>query len=105
MSSRQMNRLLERLRKDYDMVIIDSSPILLVSDGVGLSSSVDAVIVVARANRTSGPQVEEAVSRLRSVDAPLIGAVFNDVDKSRGSAYGYGYGYGYGTNSKKPATT
>ncbi len=104
-SSRQMNRLLEHLRKDYDMIIIDSSPILLVSDGVGLSSSVDAVIVVARANRTSGPQMEEAVARLRSVDAPLIGTVFNDVDKSRGSAYGYGYGYGYGTSSKAPAET
>ena len=94
LSSRQMSRLLDDMRSKYDMVIIDSSPILLVSDGVGLSSSVDAVVLVAREGRTSGSQVESAVARLRSVDAPLVGTVFNDVVRRKKSMYGYGYGYG-----------
>jgi Mrp family chromosome partitioning ATPase len=98
LGSRQMRDLLERLSNDYDIIIVDSAPVLPVSDSVALAASVDAVVLVGQAGRSSSRQVGEALGQLQRVQAPLIGTVLNKLTarKRRGGGYGYGYGYGYG---------
>jgi Mrp family chromosome partitioning ATPase len=93
-----MRDLLERLSNDYDIIIVDSAPVLPVSDSVALAASVDAVVLVGQAGRSSSRQVGEALGQLQRVQAPLIGTVLNKLTarKRRGGGYGYGYGYGYG---------
>lgn len=98
LGSRQMRDLLERLSNDYDIIIVDSAPVLPVSDSVALAASVDAVVLVGQAGRSSNRQVGEALGQLQRVQAPLIGTVLNKLTarKRSGGGYGYGYGYGYG---------
>jgi capsular exopolysaccharide synthesis family protein len=98
LGSRQMRDLLERLSDDYDIIIVDSAPVLPVTDSVALAASVDAVVLVGQAGRSSTRQVGEALGQLQRVQAPLIGTVLNKLSGRRrgGGGYGYGYGYGYG---------
>jgi Mrp family chromosome partitioning ATPase len=70
--------------------MIDSPPILPVTDGLVLSGMVDAVLVVASAGSSTKRGVKRASELLRQVDAPLIGAILNGV----GSKLEYGYTYG-----------
>lgn len=95
LGSRQMRDLLKRLSNDYDIVIVDSAPVLPVTDSVALAASVDAVVLVGQSGRSSIRQVGEALGQLQRVQAPIIGTVLNKlIQKRRGSGYGYGYGYG-----------
>jgi Mrp family chromosome partitioning ATPase len=85
----------------FDYVIVDSAPLLPVTDSVALSRSVDGVIVVTQAGRTTKRQVTNALDQLQQVSAPLLGLVLNKAATSKSrTGYGYGYGYGYGHASK-----
>jgi Mrp family chromosome partitioning ATPase len=70
--------------------MIDSPPILPVTDGLVISGMVDAVLVVASAGASTKRGLRRATELLRQVDAPLIGAILNGV----GSKLEYGYAYG-----------
>lgn len=102
LQSEQMGGLLADLRDVADFVILDCPPVLPVADAVTLAPMVDGVLMVADARITSRGAVTHARERLAQVDAPLIGAVFNNYSPARdrgGVAY-YGdgyrrYGYGY----------
>ncbi len=97
LGSRQMAELLATLRERADLVIIDSPPLLPVTDAAVLAGHADGVILVARHGRTTRDQYTKAVERLQAVDARVLGGVLSMVpDKGAGSGYGYGYGYGYG---------
>jgi capsular exopolysaccharide synthesis family protein len=97
LASDGMARLLDRLRSDYDLVIIDSAPVNLVVDPVLLAPRVDGVLLVARAGVTVDDALTYALEQLRSVRAPLIGAVLNDVDMRREVYYDSAYKYqGFG---------
>ena len=74
------------------------APVLPVTDSVALSGSVDALVLVAQADRTSRKQLTETVNALSRVSAPLVGVIMNRVAerKMRRGGYGYGYGDGYG---------
>ncbi|MBK9181073.1 MAG: polysaccharide biosynthesis tyrosine autokinase [Acidimicrobiales bacterium] len=95
LSTRRTAEVLEGLTGMADVVLIDSPPLLPVTDGLVLSASVDATLLVVTAGRTTKKQAHRAVELLRQVDAPLIGSVLNGVTSQLGDAYGYGYGYGY----------
>ena len=85
--------LLRDLADGADLVIIDSPPVLAVSDPTVLSGLVSGVILVVSAGSTDRRQVGRALDRLRQVDAPLLGTVFNgDSDHDR-ERYRYTYGY------------
>jgi capsular exopolysaccharide synthesis family protein len=86
--------LLRSLRKDYDVVIIDSPPILPVADALVLSRSADATLVVATSHLTTRRRLRRALEGLRQVEAPLVGAVLNGVPSSDDYGYDVGY-YGY----------
>lgn len=92
-ASPRMRAMLNDLVQDFDVVILDSSPVLAVSDAAILSTVSDAVLIVVRAGKTSPTDVAEAKRQLAAVGAPVAGAVFNDPD-GRVRQYG-GYCYGY----------
>ena len=72
--------LLAKLSASYDMIIIDTAPVLIVEDANWLSPFVDAVLLVVRFGRTSERELISAVARLNMNRAPLIGTVLNGVD-------------------------
>jgi len=87
-------KLIGELREQFDVVLIDTPPVLPVTDSLIVSRSVDAVLLVAAAGATTGRALHRALELLRQIDAPVIGTVLN---RARGGGrYGYGYGYGYG---------
>lgn len=100
MGSRKMKEFVNRLRNSYDYIVIDTPPILAVTDAVLLSSLSDATIIVVAANETDQHSLERTIDSLQAVDAPIVGSVLNRFDVKRaygyyGYRYSYGYGYGY----------
>jgi capsular exopolysaccharide synthesis family protein len=96
LGGRQLRALIELLADQYDMVVLDSAPVLPVTDSVALAASVQGVLLVTQATRTVRKQVTQALAHLRRVHAPMLGAVLNKAPAKR-SAREYGYGaYGYG---------
>ena len=83
--------LIGELRAQFDVVLIDTPPVLPVTDALVVSRSVDALLLVATAGVTTGRQLHRALEILRQIDAPVIGTVLNRA----GGTGGYGYGYGY----------
>jgi len=85
--------LIEKLRGRYDRVIIDSSPINVVSDGTLFATRCDGVIVVARAGVTIPAALEYTLEQLRQLRVPVVGTVLNDIDHRRDAAYRDAYQY------------
>lgn len=98
LSSKAMRDLLDRLRNDFDYVILDSPALLPVADSLLLAQLSDVVIVVIRMMKTRTRALSSTLERLQSVNAPVRGTVLNDSFKR---LIGYGrYGnYGYGQDS------
>ena len=96
-----MRDILARLREMFDLVLIDSPPVLPVTDAVVLSRAADATLLVVAAGQTRQGDLRRTAERMRQVDAPVIGIVLNEV--TRQTSYGYGYGYGYGYKPYLPA--
>lgn len=96
LGSQSARTLLGELRAKFDYVIVDSTPLLAVTDAAILGSGADGVLVVARFGQTKRDQLAHAMENLTSVGAGVLGAVFTMMPiRGRGS-YGYSYGY-YGT--------
>ena len=98
LSSAAMQTLLQEAGAQYTHVLIDTPPILSVTDGVILSRFVDAVVLVVRFGRSSRNIVRRSRELLVRAGAPLTGTVFNSVDISAPEYYGY-YGYSGDTYS------
>lgn len=102
-------RLLTDLRAKYDYVIIDSAPLLAVTDGAVLAAESDGTLFLVRAGKTKREPIEHAVGILHDVGAPLLGAVLNGIP-TRGSGayrfnhYYYGGGYGDGKPTDSSST-
>jgi capsular exopolysaccharide synthesis family protein len=104
LDSAACTRLFDELRVDYDLIVFDVPPALAVADIDNIASRLDAVLLLAKSNKISGPIVGAAANRLRQVGANLIGTVLNAVNASSGGTYGYGYGYGYGDKERERKT-
>ena len=95
--------LLAELRAQFDYVIIDSSPLLAVTDGAILAADADGVLVVVRAGKTKYDQLKTAIGMLNDVGATLLGAVFTMLPtRGRGS---HSYNYYYGSYGDRNART
>jgi tyrosine-protein kinase Etk/Wzc len=86
---------LKALGEQYDIVIVDTPPVLAVSDTAVLAPQAGTLFLLARAETSTLAEVQEAVKRLQQVGAKPSGIIFNGVDLSK-RRYGYGYGYKYG---------
>ena len=98
LSSDAMVALMERLGKMYTHVVIDSPPVLSVTDAVVIGHMVDAVVLVVRHGKESKNVMRRARDVLARTGAPVAGLVLNAVDVNSPDYYGYyGYlGYSYG---------
>ena len=86
--------LLDSLSARYDLVLIDTPPVLAVADTTVLAPQSGTVFLVARADVTSLGELQETSKRLAQSGVPVRGAIFNGLDLSK-RRYGYGYGYKY----------
>ncbi len=83
--------------KVFDLVIIDSPPVMGLADALILSDASDATVFAVAAGQVRIGAVREAMRRLRHARSPIVGAVLTKIDiKNGGYGYGYGYGYGFG---------
>ena len=82
------------LRAKFDYVIVDSSPLLAVTDAAILAADADGAIVAVRAGRTKRDQLAHAIGTLRDVDAKLLGAVLTMLPTRGSGSYSYNYYYG-----------
>lgn len=88
--SRAMGALLAKVRTNYEVVIIDSPPLLPVTDAALLSTQADAALLVVRYGKTTKDQWRRALERLHQVSATPVGVVLNMVPPTKGSL-GYSY--------------
>jgi capsular exopolysaccharide synthesis family protein len=94
--SRRFDALLEETKQQFDLVIIDSPPVLMVTDPVILSTKADGTIIVLRSQKTTRPVLRRAVEVLSHSYGHKLGFVVNGMD-TKSVEYYYSYGY-YGDN-------
>jgi receptor protein-tyrosine kinase len=92
LNSRRAAEAIAALAGRFDLVLIDSPPVLPVSDSLVIAGLADAILVVAKAGQTRKKALHRSIELLRQVEAPLVGAVLNGADG--GNQYGYGSEYG-----------
>jgi capsular exopolysaccharide synthesis family protein len=104
LSSERLVQALMVLRRHYDRIIIDTPPMLPVSDGLVLSIHADAVIFVVKSDATAIRQIKQALDLLLRVNARVTGIVVNQLDIRKARKYSdYGYGGYYETYESVPA--
>ena len=112
LSNGKFEKLLNDLKKDYDFIIIDTAPTLLVTDTAIISNLADTVLYVTRANFTEKKLVKFIGKIKESQTIKSMGVILNNVGENDGYGYGYkylykykysynyGYEYGYGVTTK-----
>jgi capsular exopolysaccharide synthesis family protein len=102
LSSNRMEEQLHEWSRTFDRVVLDSAPVLAVSDTQAMAALADTVVLVVRAGVTRKRALIRARDLLWRINAPVVGVVVNDVDMRlenfytyRYGMYGYHYGYGY----------
>jgi capsular exopolysaccharide synthesis family protein len=98
LASSVLAELLDEARRSYDFVILDSSPMLAVTDPAIIAERVDGVLLVVRASYSRRRSTERTVELLKALGTPVLGTVVNGVTRELlgFDYYGYGYSYGYG---------
>ena len=96
----RLTELIEKLRGEYDRVVIDSSPVLAVRDPLLLANYVDAACLIVRAGHSPAKATMQAVRLLSEAGAPTTGVVLNSVRQGSGAYYAYSYRT-YGTYGAK----
>ncbi len=90
--------LFDELKKIFDVLIIDSAPVGMVSDGISLAKYCNSTVYMVRHNYTLKKQISLINDLYTQNKLPRLSIVINDIKTNigYGSYYGYGYGYGYG---------
>jgi receptor protein-tyrosine kinase len=102
LGSQAAKKLLGELRAEFDYVIVDSTPLLAVTDAAVLAAGADGVLMMARYGKTKREELAHAIGSLQGVGAPMLGTVFTMLPTRGGSSYSYGYGYYDGENPQAP---
>lgn len=100
--SERMDQIIEELKRDYDMVVIDTPPVGLVTDGVTLIQKADYPLYIFRADYSKKHFVQNVDRLINENGIKSLSVVLNGIDLERsryGYNYGYGYSYGYGYGS------
>ena len=95
LASRTFGDLLATLRTRYDMIIIDSPPVQLVSDALIIGAQSTGLIFVVKADDTPVPLAQKALKRIAAANIPIFGVVLNQQDFKKAEKY-YGEYSGYG---------
>jgi capsular exopolysaccharide synthesis family protein len=100
LNSKAMGRLIEELEQRYDQIVIDSPPVLAVTDAAVLAVHTDGAVLVLRSGETEQRTAERAVEQLRRVGVKVFGAVLNEVSAaSPDESYYLQYYYSYSPNT------
>ena len=94
LSSKKFDDVIRKLKEAFDIVIIDSAPLQMVSDAQVLSQFASAVIYVVKADSTPYQVAQNGLKKLRRVNAPILGVVLNQLDLEKAEKY-YGEYSGY----------
>lgn len=94
LDTNRAREIVARLKEKTDVVVIDSPPLLAVTDAVALSQYVDGVILMVRVASTKAAMLQTAVERLRRVDANLLGVLMIDIDGKAAAYDDYYFSYG-----------
>lgn len=100
LASKNMKVLIEEAKVYFDTIIIDSPPVMSVTDPVELATLSDGAVMIIKTASTPRPAIQMAIQQLSDVGAKVLGCVLNDVDFKREgyyySYYQYYYKYSYG---------
>ena len=96
-----LRSILDEAEREYDLVVIDSPPLLGFAEPLEIAALADSVIIVARAGRTNRTAVASVVEQLKRVRANIIGIVLNGVRADMSSQYYY-YSPRYYSHYAKP---
>jgi tyrosine-protein kinase Etk/Wzc len=101
--SLQMGELIQKVSEKFDLVIIDSPPVQIVSDAMLLATKVSYVTLVVKFGLTQLRDIQETLDILERVKAPILGVIFNGIKVSRGygTHYKYNYYYSYSNSGEK----
>jgi len=91
LGSAKMRELMQSWRTRYDYVILDTPPMLAVTDAVRLSSQADSVPLVIRSGQTSRDALARSCDLLNQASVPVLGIVVNGVSSRSAGSYYYGY--------------
>ena len=89
----RFGEMIKSLSENYDLILVDSTPILAVSDALTIGAHAGAIYIMTRAGVTTEEEVRESLNRLRQSGLSAKGVLLNDMEQ-RPSRYGYGYTYG-----------
>lgn len=92
LGSQKMQAILDNMRQSADIILIDTPPILAVTDAAVLAPTLDGVLIVVRPGKTRASALRLTLEQMHRVNANVLGIVLNDV-ATRGSYYGYQYRY------------
>ena len=93
----KLDRLIEKLKLDYDMIVTDNPPVGLVTDGIPVIQKSDYPIYIFKANYSKKNFIQNVDRIINENNVPNLSVILNNVDvESKGYGYNYGYGYGYG---------
>lgn len=98
LSNGKFEHLLSELKKEYDFIIIDTAPTLLVTDTAIISNLADTVLYVTRANYTEKKLIKFIGKIKESQSIKSMGIILNNVGENDGYGYGYKYKYRYSYN-------
>ncbi|MBK9034556.1 MAG: polysaccharide biosynthesis tyrosine autokinase [Myxococcales bacterium] len=99
----RFKQVLAELETRFDRILLDSPPVLAVTDAVVLARLSSGVMLVAQAGKTLLDDVAHSARQFRDIDAPILGVILNDMDITDRRYGGYYYAYGgYGENSPTP---
>ncbi|MDB6063788.1 MAG: putative uncharacterized protein involved in exopolysaccharide biosynthesis [Verrucomicrobiaceae bacterium] len=94
LSSRRLQEVLAKLKTHYDRIIIDTSPVLAVSDALLLANRADALVYVIKADSTTIGQVKTGLQLFRRTPVAVKGVILNQVNLKKLEEYGSAYAYG-----------
>jgi len=101
LDSPTFEKLIRMLRKEFDYILIDSPPLLPVTDGGLIAQQADGVLLVVKAGSTKVDQFRGGRDLLSKVNASVLGVLLNMIPLNRnGESYGYRYGYSYSYQRK-----
>ena len=98
LSNGRYEDLVDQLKPHYDYIIIDTAPLMLVTDTLLSADMADATIYVTRSGFTEKPLIDFANKQIATKKIKNVGFVLNDVDKNH---FGYGNKYGYGYQAEE----
>lgn len=101
LSTDKFKVFLEQASTNFDYVLIDTPPILAVTDGIIIAQYAGVNLLIARHGKTQIKELEITVTRFEQANVKVNGVILNDVQKGPGNGYGYGYNYAYAYKASK----